>query len=394
MSNITKFCLFAFVLFIFWSCNQDDEINDLPSFEVLVSIDSLGYDSVDDLKQRFGNNPTLNQVLSRGVSVFKIIYKTANTDGEEIEASGLIVWPDISGSFSVLSYQHGTLRTKAEAPSNYYTTAGSEATFVAPLFASSRFYLTVLPDYIGYGSSADYPHPYEHAQSTATSSFDFLLAVKEFMEYKEIAHNGKLFLAGYSQGGFSTMALTKYIEEQTDWDITVSAPAAGAYNKVGFAQNILTIDDNIPYMDVYLWVLHTYNRLYDNLNRPWSYYLNEPYATTAAGISEGPFTALNNTNPQELFTEAFKAELTEDNSPFMQALIANNNYDWRPTIPMRLYHGDIDDFVPPFNSSDAYEAMQNRGASQVELRLMEGKDHFTGPEEYFFDLLLNYFSTF
>lgn len=36
-----------------------------------------------------------------------------------------------------------------------------------------------MPDYLGYGASSNYPHPYEHRETLASTSFDMIMAVKE-----------------------------------------------------------------------------------------------------------------------------------------------------------------------------------------------------------------------
>jgi dipeptidyl aminopeptidase/acylaminoacyl peptidase len=49
---------------------------------------------------------------------------------------------------------------------------------------------------------------------------------------------------------------------------------------------------------------------------------------------------------------------------------------------MALFHGTADDYVPFFNSQNAYDAMQKRGATQVELRPIQGGNHFTSATAY------------
>jgi dipeptidyl aminopeptidase/acylaminoacyl peptidase len=49
---------------------------------------------------------------------------------------------------------------------------------------------------------------------------------------------------------------------------------------------------------------------------------------------------------------------------------------------MALFHGTADDYVPFFNSQRAYDAMRARGATQVELRPIAGKNHFTAAVDY------------
>ncbi|UOQ73603.1 alpha/beta hydrolase family protein [Hymenobacter cellulosilyticus] len=60
----------------------------------------------------------------------------------------------------------------------------------------------------------------------------------------------------------------------------------------------------------------------------------------------------------------------------------NDIYDWQPKAPLALFHGTADDYVPFFNSQDAYNAMKARGATQVTLRPIAGGNHFSSAPNY------------
>ncbi len=74
--------------------------------------------------------------------------------------------------------------------------------------------------------------------SLGSTSYDMLKATKEFLTNEEVKANNKLFLLGYSEGGYATLALQKYLEDKGDLSITHSLPGAGAYNKTEFSKNI------------------------------------------------------------------------------------------------------------------------------------------------------------
>jgi dipeptidyl aminopeptidase/acylaminoacyl peptidase len=65
----------------------------------------------------------------------------------------------------------------------------------------------------------------------------------------------------------------------------------------------------------------------------------------------------------------------------------NDIYDWKPKAPLALFHGTADDYVPYFNSEDAYKAMRARGATQVSLHPIEGGNHFTSVAQYTLEAL-------
>lgn len=331
--------------------------------------------------------PEVNALIAaedlRNVNVFKLTYKTKNVDGTEITASGAILFPDGGTNIPLLSYQHGTLTNKDDAPSNF---TGQEVTLLAPILASTGYALS-LPDYIGYGASSVYPHPYEHAKTLGSASFDMLMAAKEFFEYKDIILSEKLFISGYSEGGGATMALHQYIEENSDLVVTMSAPASGAYNKTAFAKDIVGKNEELTFLPKFMWVLYTYDWIYD-LNRPWSDYVEEPDASTLEAISD-PMKlgdADIGLNPQNLFTTATRDGILDGtDTDLLNSLADNDIFDWNPVAPITLYYGTTDDYVFPLNSETAYDALLANGANVTKVAY-EGKDHSTAFEPYVVDV--------
>ncbi len=326
-------------------------------------------------------------LTQQGVRVYRLVYKTVDVSGNPILASGAVIIPTgNSDPYPLVSLHHGTITSQAEAPSNY--DLSQEATFFAPLFASNGYVMAV-PDYIGYGASANLPHPYEHAPSLARACLDLLRATRELCQQLDVPLNNQLFLTGYSEGGYATMALHREIElnHANEFTVTASAPGAGAYHKSGFADFISNADEELSFINIYLWVLETYDWVY-GLNRPWSFYLNSPYdqLVESTGIQ-----AEVERNPQLLFTDTLRMGIKNQTDTDLLATFQDNDiHDWRPTAPIRLYHGTDDDFVPFFNSQDAFDAMQARGATQVELIPIEGANHETALEPYIFEVF-NFF---
>jgi pimeloyl-ACP methyl ester carboxylesterase len=340
---------------------------------ILENAELLGEYTTTQIKNRIGNRPEIGLFTKYNVKVYKITYHTRNVDNKTIKASGALIVPVVNKPLPLISHQHGTITDTKNAPSSYGP--GSESWSFGTVLASSGF-IVAAPDYIGYGVSKDLPHPYEHASSLASASLDMLRAAKEFFAKNKISFNNQLFLAGYSEGGYATMALHKLIEEQyeEEFTVTASAPGAGAYNKSAFAKDILTSDTPLQFINSYLWVLQTYNTVY-SLNRPIAYFLNQPYARS---VEAKGAAAVVSKYPKQLFTEKFREEILKNiDQPMLNAFKDNDIYDWRPTAPVMLLHGTDDDFVPFYNSESAYEAMQAKGAKRVQLKRIEGGNHFT-----------------
>lgn len=339
-------------------------------------------DRVAALGINLGNNSTiLSLILQRDVKAYRITYKTKNTDGTEVLASGALIVPTAIGneSFPMISLQHGTIFDDAQAPSYFTTSADVNA---GTLFASNR-YIVACPDYIGYGESKSVPHPYLHRQTEAQASLDMLRAARDFVTQNDISWDKQVFLAGYSQGGHSTMSMLKMMEEQfpDEFRITAASCGAGPYNVEGFMQDLATktTHGNASYNNLYVWVLQTYNRVY-GLNRPMSAYFKEPYA---ADVQANGNRSSINTSINNAFSDAFKAAIVSgSDADLLKAVRDNNVYDWKPKTPLMLVHGTADQQVFYRNSTDAYAAMKARGVTDISLTPAEGKDHGTAIQDF------------
>jgi pimeloyl-ACP methyl ester carboxylesterase len=350
-----------------------------PADTVLVGSSLIGEYSTTALAERVPSVPLVASLVRYPLRVYRLTYRTHTPEGQEAIASGVVLVPTTTTALPVLSYQHGTLTPSSEDQAPSYYAEGSDVWSVVSVLASTG-YVVSAPDYLGYGASKALPHPYEHAASLASTSADMLRAAREFCQQQNVLVNQKNFLLGYSEGGYATMALHKLLEEKyaTTLPVTASAPGAGAYHKTAFAKYILQSTQPLSFLSTYVWVLRTYDRIY-GLNRPYSFYYQEPYATRLAA---DPFAAVPSQQSQ-LFASSFReAVLTGSDAPLAASLADNDIYDWRPKAPLALFHGTADDYVPFFNSQDAYDAMQKRGATQVQLRPIQGGNHFSSATAY------------
>ncbi len=378
-SRLLTILSLAGLIFLNACTNKTEEI--VPQF--LVESTTIANVSKADIASRLPGIPLVANLTVFDVRVVRIVYRTRTPEGQEVQASGALIFPtNPNRPLALLSHHHGTITNDNQAPSNY--TNQSEAWSIGTILASAG-YVVSAPDYLGYGVSRNIPHPYEHAKNTAQVSLDMLRAVKEYCRTNNVQLNDKLFLTGYSQGGGATMALHKKIEEEAanEFRVTGSAPGAGAYNKTGFADFLVNANQPQPAINLYLWVLDTYNRIY-RINRPWTAMLTQPSA--GAVQANGVFAPVN-PNPQQLFTTEFATGIrNRSDAAFISALRDNDVHDWRPQAPVRLYHGTADTTVPLFHSRDALNAMRQRGASDVQLVEIQGGDHLSAIQQYIFGM--------
>jgi pimeloyl-ACP methyl ester carboxylesterase len=181
------------------------------------------------------------------VNVYRIIYETKNQQGNYIRASGLLIIPQkgAQAKSPTLLYHHGTQYENRQAPSvNIYNASNH----VLPAYIG---FITVAPDYIGYGESLNEQHPYLITKLTASASIDMLRASHAFLKQENILSNKQLFLGGYSQGGAATLASQKMLEEEFANEFTVTASSAGAGSYAPSDDLIQTSQDILDNYDSY-----------------------------------------------------------------------------------------------------------------------------------------------
>ncbi len=172
-----------------------------------------------------------------GVDVQYIQYGTVGGAGEATNASGALMVPTgsdakCSGPRPILMYAHGTNITRrynladfADATNPAY----SEALLLAALYAAQG-YIVVAPNYAGYDSSTLTYHPYLNADQQSKEMIDVLAAAKKALPtlMSPTSASAKLFLTGYSQGGFVAMAAHRAMQT-AGIPVTASAPMSGPY---------------------------------------------------------------------------------------------------------------------------------------------------------------------
>jgi pimeloyl-ACP methyl ester carboxylesterase len=228
-------------------------------------------------------------------------------------------------------------------------------------------YILVIPDYIGYGESSEYIHPYVHKDTLASASLDMLRQAKITLAEQNILVNEQLFLAGFSEGGFATLAMQKKIEEDLsdEFTITASAPAAGPYDmSTTIGASIARPFDPVPGLSAFF--LHVFNEVYqlDMLDNA----VSAAYLDQVTTYNLAAWEALEPTTTAAFFTPEFVSGYSGDGQLALKQAVAENDiYNWVPQVPTRFFHGDQDPIVPYFNSQKAVGVMNANGAPDVDL---------------------------
>nr|WP_313090886.1 prolyl oligopeptidase family serine peptidase [Moraxella sp. CTOTU48268] len=192
-------------------------------------------------------DPDFSQVAATpkcGVRVEYMQYDTVDVKGNKTDATGAVFIPtgtdaNCSGNRPIVLNAHGTATTKAynfAEVGNANNEAGPAATLLAALFAGQG-YVVISPNYAGYDKSSLAYHPYLNAQQQSHEMADALKAGREVVRRTgsatNVADNGKLFITGYSQGGYVTMATTRYLETLKE-PVTAALPISGPYAMEAF----------------------------------------------------------------------------------------------------------------------------------------------------------------
>ena len=212
------------------------------------------------------------------VTVVQINYQTPGAQpGEMTNASAAVLIPggtDCPGPFPLIAFSRGTKLEKA------YTNADPKNadTVLLMTFFASQGYAMVATDYLGYALS-NYPfHPYMHADSEASAIVDSIRATRNAASSLGLTLNGKIMVAGYSQGGHAAMAAERAIERDNadEFNVVAAALLAGPYNVSkalidGVTHPILGEQYFVPFQ------ITSWQKVYGDLYSKSSDVFNSPY---------------------------------------------------------------------------------------------------------------------
>ncbi|MCX6329365.1 MAG: hypothetical protein NTZ85_07635 [Bacteroidia bacterium] len=353
------------------SCKKDEEpdYNYFVSNELAASYSTVSMTSMLNMvSEYYPEIGTMESYIDDDVNVYKIVYKTTIYE-DEIEASGLVCVPATPGEYPVLSFQNGTNTLNSDAPSEYPT----DIFYQLIEYIASMGFVVLIPDYPGFGSSVQIPHPYLIKEPTVQSIVDMFHALNEVgaTKFPGLTVKNEYYLLGYSQGGWATLALHKALDtDYPEFNLAGSACGAGPYN----LYNLLTeMTGYSTYsMPSYIcYIINAYS-VYNQFTNPVSDILNEPYATNLSSLYTGTLS-LNQINAQlttsipGLFKSEFLSGFTSSlsYSTVRQALINNSISPWVTLKPLFFGHGTGDTHVSVTATESMYNAMIAAGTSSA-----------------------------
>lgn len=225
-----------------------------------------------------------------GVDVYQLTYETVGGKGESAKASGALMVPTGSdsgcqGPRPVLAYAHGTNADKTYNIAILQNSNAYEGVLLAAVFAS-RGYIVVAPNYAGYDTS-DLPyHPYLNADQQSKEMIDVVTAARSALPVStatSVTDNSKLFVTGYSQGGYVAMAAHKAMQA-AGMVVTASAPMSGPYALAAFGDAIFQGEVNSSGSLNLALITASYQNSYGNLYSQPTDMFEAPYAATIGSL--------------------------------------------------------------------------------------------------------------
>ena len=314
------------------------QVNQIPAADITAALND------PESKVQSGVTPLY------AVTSYKLTYRTIDKDGVATTASGLVSVPvKAAGARSpVVSYQHATTFHENQAPSNKVEAVEP------PLVLASLGYIVVSPDYVGFGAAKGQIHPYLTSAPTAAAVVDMLTASDSWRGQAGVTDNGQLYLAGYSEGGYATMAAHRAIHLANGGlkqRLLAAVPGAGPYD-----------------------VLETLDEQLDRVRKL--------FPPLGAVLDPGNLSKLPDSVRKEVRDLLLKQMVPEDGdvayeSRFLdrymadeRALVARDHsvhLGWAPSVPVYLFHGRLDLTVPYSVSESAQRALRDAGGTDVSL---------------------------
>ncbi|HEV7715676.1 MAG TPA: prolyl oligopeptidase family serine peptidase, partial [Steroidobacteraceae bacterium] len=220
------------------------------------------------------------------VDVYQLKYGTVGAKAEATSASGALMVPNgtdaaCSGPRPILLYAHGTSPDRAYNIADLMDTDNTEGLAIAAVFAGQG-YIVVAPNYAGYDSSSLTYHPYLNADQQSKDMIDALTAARAGLPGTSAGtvttDSGKLFVTGYSQGGYVAMATHKALQA-AGTTVTASAPMSGPYALSAFGDAIFegNVSESAPVNLTLL--INSYQQAYGNIYTATTDVFEAKYAT-------------------------------------------------------------------------------------------------------------------
>jgi pimeloyl-ACP methyl ester carboxylesterase len=374
------FLILLLTALIITSCEEESLPEEINTNEYLLDYELLDNFEAAQLRTliRFFDPNINTDIILYDVDIYRVNYLTQYRD-ETTEASGLVCIPSGANvvNFPFFLGFHASISAHNEAPSLFSNPLGTGLEYFGSLG-----YITLIPDYLGFGAATEYLHPYLVRESVTRVSTDMVRAAEEMMEELAQSYEQNIFMAGYSQGAYNAMATLYALENEEilpDWEVQATAAGGGTYDLESLTAAILAGDEYAsPELLAFLiWSYHTY---YD-LEGGAAQYFREPYASRIPGLFDGNLSLgaiKSELTPvlDELLQEDLLTALRNgDEHAFSPILEENTVPAWDVQSPVNLYHAPADEVLDVSNSQNYLEQLQSAGATNVTFTPLDAPGH-------------------
>lgn len=360
------------------------------------------------------------QANFRTVAAVPLKYVSADIHGNKLELTGALLIPQtlVKKQFPLISIQHGTQLLRLLVPSvmapkiandiKAYSISDSFEVILGFLLARAG-YIVALADYPGMGPQTDGNpgfHPYVHGRSLAISVVDMLRASRDYLKNNEgslnVSWNGQLFLMGYSEGGYVTLATARELQQKhaDEFTVTAVAPLDGPHDLTGVMLPVMEGTSLFPAPYFLPYVIKGYQTVYGAAYAPEAAFA-ATYDTTVPPLMDGSHSGHDISCAiaeiqgrsgtdcaaalRPILRSEFLAALNDTSSDAFKDLRSNDLYledlpgqcsyknaqnacVWIPKAPVQFFHHPDDDLVPVGNSRNAFDQFKKAGAQHVGLQ--------------------------
>ena len=357
------------------------------------------------------NMPALSGLglfVKGGIEVYSYKYMTTYKGRMQASSAILVIprLPDPSIKVTTVGFCHSTITRHKDAPTPTFDAffSASPPADIGDVFSivygmvAPLGFACVIPDYLGFGASAgSVTHPFYHEESLANDVAAALEAGQLLAEQKNVALNSKLVMAGYSLGGYVSLAAHKKMEAEPVQGLTVFATfsGAGAYDLTGMYNHMRT--QTTYSQPVYLpYLCRSYEAIYgmsgmNGVNV--SNFIKAPYVSRLPMLFNGTQSLSQvsmqlTTRVADLIVEGFlKRTGPQENYAGMHAALRENSLlGWRPISRIDIYHGAEDQVVPIANSRALFDNLSATSVSSMDFHGLAG-NHTTAAGEYASEVL-------
>jgi hypothetical protein len=219
-----------------------------------------------------------------GVDFYYLKFWTVGGAKETTQSSGALMVPTggsgCSGPRPIVLYAHGTNTNQALNLADVTDPTNTEGVLIAAMFAAQG-YIVVAPNYAGYDISTLGYHPFLDAAQQSGEMMNILTAARTALPKtfaSATSDSGKLFVAGYSEGGHVAMA-TQRAMQAAGVTVTAAAPMSGPYALEAFGDAIFFGSVNLGSTEFSPLLTTSYQHAYGNIYAAPTDIYSSTYAT-------------------------------------------------------------------------------------------------------------------